>query len=287
MLMTTKPEIDFHNLPWPAGTITHAIFDIDGTLTDESSIVTDATIDALRHLDAAGVPITLATGRILNGGANLVKRAGIHAWVIAAGGGVVWNGKDIVSTHYMPTEQVEAVSALAERTGLVPFYFDELDFYADREALAATGTLEVNENASEGRGMRSLEGLDRNKLTKISLAASDPAQVDQLLPEILDQFPDTVQSHSNFVDIPVTGVTKWEGIEKSLVARGLTADTGLGVGDSDNDIAWLREIGYPIAAPLASAGVLGVCKWQLPNVEDSVARLIEAKISRDHDDDRA
>ena len=285
--MTTKPEIDFHNLPWPAGTITHAIFDIDGTLTDESSIVTDATIDALRHLDAAGVPITLATGRILNGGANLVKRAGIHAWVIAAGGGVVWNGNDIVSTHYMPTEQVEAVSALAERTGLVPFYFDELDFYADREALAATGTLEVNENASEGRGMRSLEGLDRNKLTKISLAASDPAQVDQLLPEILDQFPDTVQSHSNFVDIPVTGVTKWEGIEKSLVARGLTADTGLGVGDSDNDIAWLREIGYPIAAPLASAGVLGVCKWQLPNVEDSVARLIEAKISRDHDDDRA
>ena len=287
MLMTTKPEIDFHNLPWPAGTITHAIFDIDGTLTDESSIVTDATIDALRHLDAAGVPITLATGRILNGGANLVKRAGIHAWVIAAGGGVVWNGNDIVSTHYMPTEQVEAVSALAERTGLVPFYFDELDFYADREALAATGTLEVNENASEGRGMRSLEGLDRNKLTKISLAASDPAQVDQLLPEILDQFPDTVQSHSNFVDIPVTGVTKWEGIEKSLVARGLTADTGLGVGDSDNDIAWLKEIGYPIAAPIASAGVLGVCTWQLPNVENSVARLIEAKISRDHDDDRA
>ena len=285
--MTTKPEIDFHNLPWPAGTITHAIFDIDGTLTDESSIVTDATIDALRHLDAAGVPITLATGRILNGGANLVKRAGIHAWVIAAGGGVVWNGNDIVSTHYMPTEQVEAVSALAERTGLVPFYFDELDFYADREALAATGTLEVNENASEGRGMRSLEGLDRNKLTKISLAASDPAQVDQLLPEILDQFPDTVQSHSNFVDIPVTGVTKWEGIEKSLVARGLTADTGLGVGDSDNDIAWLKEIGYPIAAPIASAGVLGVCTWQLPNVENSVARLIEAKISRDHDDDRA
>ncbi|NLW13831.1 MAG: HAD family phosphatase [Trueperella sp.] len=285
--MTTKPEIDFHNLPWPAGTITHAIFDIDGTLTDESSIVTDATIDALRHLDAAGVPITLATGRILNGGANLVKRAGIHAWVIAAGGGVVWNGNDIVSTHYMPTEQVEAVSALAERTGLVPFYFDELDFYADREALAATGTLEVNENASEGRGMRSLEGLDRNKLTKISLAASDPAQVDQLLPEILDQFPDTVQSHSNFVDIPVTGVTKWEGIEKSLVARGLTADTGLGVGDSDNDIAWLKEIGYPIAAPIASAGVLGVCTWQLPNIENSVARLIEAKISRDHDDDRA
>lgn len=282
--MTTKREIDFQNLPWPSGTITHAIFDIDGTLTDERSIVSDATIDALRHLDAAGVPIILATGRILNGGANLVRRAGIHAWVIAAGGGVVWNGKNIVSTHYMEREQVDAITALAERTGLVPFYFDEQDFFADLEALAATGTLEVNENAAEGRGMRSLDDLNTNKLTKISLAASDPVQIDELLPEILEEFPETVQSHANFVDIPVRGVTKWEGIEKALRALGLKADTAMGVGDSDNDIAWLKNIGYPIAAPVASQGVLAVCKWQLPNVEDSVARLIEAKMTRDHDD---
>ncbi|MDP9805683.1 HAD superfamily hydrolase (TIGR01484 family) [Trueperella bonasi] len=283
--MNTKPEIDFANLPWPVGTITHAIFDIDGTLTDESSLVSDATIAALRHLDAAGVPITLATGRILHGGANLVERAGIHAWVIAAGGGVVWNGKDIVSTHYMEREQYDAVSQLAARTGLVPFYFDELDFYADLEALAATGTLEVNENASEGRGMRPLEDLDTTKLTKISLAAQDPAQVAELLPEIVEQFPGTVQSHANFVDIPVTGVTKWEGIEKALAVRGLKPETAMGVGDSDNDIAWLKEIGYPIAAPIASAGVLHVCRWQLPKVEDSVARLIEAKLARDNDGD--
>lgn len=276
-----KPKIDFSNLPWSAGTITHAIFDIDGTLTDETSIVSTNTIEALRHLDAAGVPIILATGRILNGGANLVKKAGIHAWVIAAGGGVVWNGKHIVSTHYMPLEQVEAVGELAERTQLVPFYFDEQDMFADREALAATGTLKVNENANEGRPVRPLGDLDTSKITKISLAADRPDRVAELMPDISAQFPDTVQSHANFIDIPVAGVTKWEGIDKALKARGLQANRAMGVGDSDNDIAWLSQIGYPIAAPLASPGVLEVCRWQLPDVKDSVAQLIEAKLARD------
>ncbi|QOQ38596.1 HAD hydrolase family protein [Trueperella pecoris] len=276
----TIPLIDFAQLPWPRGLIKHAVFDIDGTLTDEHSVTSDVTIDALRRLDAAGLPITLATGRLLHGGANLVRRAGIHAWVIAAGGGVIWNGKDIVAARYMEPGQVEAISEFAERFGLVPFYFDEEEVYTDRVAMADTGMLRINENAGEGRPMLDLGGFDVSHATKVSLAAATGEEIDAVIDEVMAAFPETVRSHANFLDISAPGVTKWEGIERALAVRGLRAEDGLGVGDSDNDVAWLKRVGMPVAAPVASPAVRDTCRFALPQVNDAVARLIDAELAR-------
>lgn len=273
-------EIDFTHLPWPHGSIKHAIFDIDGTLTDKNSKTSEHTIDALRRLDAAGIPITLATGRLLNGGAHLVRRAGIHAWVIAAGGGVVWNGKDIVAAHYMERSMVDAITRMAKRLRLVPFYFDEEDSYVDRAAMEATGMLTLNETASEGRAMLDESLLDPDHTTKVSLAAATGEEIDAVMDEIVAELPQTVRSHANFLDISAPGVTKWEGIERALAVRGLRAEQALGVGDSDNDIAWLKNIGFPVAAPMASPGVRNTCRWVLPQVDDAVAGLIAAELAR-------
>ncbi|AJC70535.1 HAD-IIB family hydrolase [Trueperella pyogenes] len=278
--MTTL--IDFARLPWPQGTIKHAVFDIDGTLTDAHSLTSEATIDALRRLDAAGVPITLATGRLLHGGANLVRRAGIHAWVIAAGGGVVWNGKDIVAAHYMDADYVEAITALAIRLRLVPFYFDEEEVYTDRAAMDETGMLRINENAGEGKPMLDLAHFNIARATKVSLAAATGEEIDAVLDQVVAAFPETVRSHANFLDISAPGVTKWEGIERALAVRGLRPEDGLGVGDSDNDVAWLTRIGLPVAAPIASPAVLATCRFALPQVNDAVAQLIDAELARPH-----
>lgn len=279
------PVLDFDNLPWPRGALKHAVFDIDGTLTDEHSITSDVTIAALRALDDAGVPIALATGRLLNGGANLVRRAGIHAWVIAAGGGVVWNGKDIVSAHYLDVEEVEQVTAMAHGNGLVPFYFDEERIYADRAALDAMGMLEINENASEGQPVLDLDQFTPAHATKVSLAAATPDHMDDVIGAFTKRFPTTTRSHANFLDIVAPGVTKWEGIERALAVRGLRAEDGLGVGDSENDVAWLSRIGYPVAAALASPEALETCRWRLPKVDDAVARLLQAEVARRAKDD--
>lgn len=274
------PVLDLANLPWSPTAIKHAIFDIDGTLTDEHSVTSEATIAALRALDDAGVPITLATGRLLNGGANLVRRAGIYAWVIAAGGGVVWNGKDIVAAHYMDTDLVDQITDFAHDHDLVPFYFDESEMYTDRAAMAATGMLQVNENASEGKPILDLEQFDPARTTKISFAAANAEEIDAVLEPIRARFPGAVRSHANFLDIPATGTTKWEGIERALGVRGLRAEDALGVGDSENDVAWLGHVGYPVAAPISDPAVLETCKWRLPQVDDAVAKLIRAELAR-------
>ncbi|MGJ9661583.1 HAD family hydrolase, partial [Actinotignum sp. GS-2025b] len=78
---------------------TNVLFDVDGTLTDASSRVLPENIRALQQLHAAGIPITLATGRIIAGAADILTEAGVPGWVVAEGGSIVWDGHAVVRRH--------------------------------------------------------------------------------------------------------------------------------------------------------------------------------------------
>ncbi|MDO5025047.1 MAG: HAD family hydrolase [Trueperella sp.] len=274
MTANNTPTLDLTALPAEVMDIDHAVFDIDGTLTGADSATSDETVAALRRLDDAGIPVTLATGRILNGGANLARRAGIHAWVIAAGGGVVWDGENIVDAHHMPRAEVEALTEFGRDWQLMPFYFGEVDVFAHGDLLDEGG-VRILQTASEGQDFKEVAEMDWDKVTKVSYAG--PAErVDKAMVELVKKFPQAVRSHDKFIDVPLQGITKWQGIATALWQRELAPRTALGVGDSENDISWLTQIGMPIAAPLATPDVLAVCRYRLPEMTDSVAALIDA-----------
>lgn len=274
MTVNNTPTLDFVALPPEFASITHAVFDIDGTLTDANSVTSDETVAALRRFDDAGIPVTLATGRVLNGGANLARRAGIHAWVIAAGGGVVWDGENIVDAHYMPRAEVEALTKFGQEWKLMPFYFGDLQVFAYGDLLDDDG-VRILKTASEGQAFTDVAEMDWDKITKVSYAG--PAErVESAMVELVKEFPQAVRAHDMFIDVPLQGITKWQGIATALQHRGLASNTALGVGDSENDISWLTQIGVPVAAPLATSDVLEVCHYRLPEVTDSVAALIDA-----------
>lgn len=272
--MKKSPQlIDFGNLPFPARP-THAVFDVDGTLTDHNSVTSARTLGALRRLSEAGIPVMVATGRILSGGLSILERAGINGWVVAGAGSVVHNGHQIVHTHYLPPELIHEALTACRTYNLVPYFYIADDIIVDKNARFIPDLLE---NANEGLPLihADLHEIDWSQVAKFTFSA-EKELLDDVLPILQAQFPELVRGHDLFLDLPVPGISKWNGIAEALDDQGLDAATGIGIGDSGNDVPWLPNIGYPIAAPHSTPDVLEVCDWILPNVEDPVAQLIEA-----------
>lgn len=284
-MKSETPVLDLDNLPWPADQPKHFVFDVDGTLTDEHSITHQPTVDALQAAHAAGYPITVATGRLLQAGVRLLERAGIEGWVIANCGSIVWDGQSIVHEYPMPTEQLERFIELGRSIGVVPavYFLDDIvmdmgDFDIDAGDM---NLLNVALNANEGRPIRQLdlETADLRHATKVQFGG-DSRILDQHQERILEEFPEAVRGHAFALELTPDGITKWTGIEATLKDRGLTAEGALGVGDSGNDVPWLPEVGISVAAPHSTPDVIDVCDVVLPNIDFPVAQLINAIVRR-------
>ena len=279
MTTTATPVLDYSNLPWPQDQPEHFVFDVDGTLTDHHSVTHPPTLDALRALRDAGYPITVATGRLFHAGARLLERAGVEGWVVANCGSVVWNGSEVVEEYTIPVETVESFIELGRSLGMIPAVYYVDDIYTDPVDTVDLPVATLN--ANEGRPIRvaDLDSLDLEHVTKVQFGADIPV-IEKYQPLIAEQFPGVVRGHPYFLELPPTGIPKWEGIETALSHQGLSADRGLGAGDSGNDTPWLPKMGISVAAPDSPAEVKNVVDAVLPPVEFPVATLINAILRR-------
>lgn len=95
--------------------------DIDGTLTDENKRLDLGAVEALRDLEAAGIPVVLCTGNTRPIAYGLWRFIGLSGPMVCENGGVVWFGDDDVMLRANGREAKEACSWLAERVhGLDP-----------------------------------------------------------------------------------------------------------------------------------------------------------------------
>lgn len=285
MKTQATPVLNLDELPWPSDQPEHFIFDVDGTLTDEKSVTHQPTVEALKAAHEAGYPITVATGRLLQAGISLLDRAGIDGWVIANCGSVVWDGNSVVHEYPMPTEQLERFIELGREAGVVPavYFIDEIimdkgNFNIDN---GQHNLLDVAVNANEGKPIQQvdLETIDLSHATKIQFGG-DATILDQIQDRVIEEFPEAVRGHAYALEITPDGIDKWTGISAALKDRGLSASTGLGVGDSGNDVPWLPKVGISIAAPHSTPDVIAVTDYVLPDIDFPVANLINAIVRR-------
>ncbi|MDE1655577.1 HAD family hydrolase [Actinotignum sanguinis] len=254
---------------------TNVLFDVDGTLTDASSRVLPENIRALQQLHAAGIPITLATGRIIAGAADILAEAGVPGWVVAEGGSIVWDGHTVVRRHPLGAAAYARAVRFAEEHRLGMVVNGEEGVVV--QSFGAPLFEDVICNASAGREplRGDVAALAADTITKLSFSGTE-TQLDRLQELWQAAFPGAVRGHAHFVDVVAPGVTKWEGIELALGARGLEAEHTLGVGDSANDIPWMREIALSYAMPQASAETQAAARWILPAGPAPVADLVAA-----------
>ena len=84
-------------LPWfmewlPDGwTPKVVVIDIDGTITDEKKFLSTSAVQALRRLEANGIPVVLATGNVRPVAYGLWRFIGLSGPMCCENGGVLWH----------------------------------------------------------------------------------------------------------------------------------------------------------------------------------------------------
>lgn len=253
-------------------TISLAAFDIDGTLAGGDSRVSDRTIRALSRLGQV-MPVAIVTGRVREAGESILRRAGISGHVIGCNGADVRVG-DKIQLHAMEEDLVRRVREyVATRPGLTMAMLGETDIVIESEGQAFDDITATNDGVPPRIG--SLLGLPEEARLK-AMVHIPPERMDTERELVRATFPQAVQTLPNFVEVARPDIDKWMGLSELLEMLNIAPSEVLGIGDSENDIAWLAKIGHPIAPISAYESVKALCSRHIGHhAEEGVAEFLE------------
>lgn len=256
------------------------VFDVDGTLTNASHEVPEATRSAVERLRAAGVRMMIATGRRYRDALPVARQLGIDVPLVSASGALVKRPSDhltLARATFAPGVLPAILRLIGERGHEAILYSDSyaegFDFHCRSLADATVGP------EAFGGGLR--EYLGRNRLladVRPELHESPPdgvfagfvmgpqaemaaleAGLDAALPGRLSLHTIKSPRYRDWMcEIAPAGVTKWSGVMSVATAWGIAADEICAVGDDVNDIPMIRAAGIGVAMGNARPEVMAV-----------------------------
>ena len=259
--------------------------DVDGTLLTSRGELTKETERAIRAAREKGVKVVLSTGRSVQEAVWLTGLAGCDDRAVCLGGAAVADMAD--GRHLrrwdIPDSLAAAVLDILRGKPLACMVFagevNLLDTYSARsyrETYPFPAYLDtVVETQDVSRWLRE----HRQPLTKIH-AEGAPEQFPPLL-ERLGELPGltlTSSGRDNF-EVLAHGVDKGKALCLLGEEWGISPEEIAAIGDSDNDLAMLRAVGFPVAMGNAPDGVKAVCAMVTDsNDGDGAAKAIHRLI---------
>ena len=232
----------------PDGWIPKAIaVDIDGTLTDEDKVLHTGAIQALRRLEAAGIPVILCTGNVRAITYGLWRFINLSGVMVCENGGVVWHPDS---------------KPLIRADG--------------REAKDAAKWLSTQ-----------IEGLDAQGITTNAWRESEWClKSDEDLSAICDRLGNSQWSHLSVVrtgfaiHLMEPWINKGEGLKIALEMMNISPRDVLAIGDAPNDISMFELVRHSIAVGGSFSALKEVASIasDLPNgatIEPVINEIIE------------
>ena len=259
-------------------TLRLVISDVDGTLVNKAKQLTDATVAAVKRLEAAGIPFSLISARPPSGIAALVTTLGIHGPVAAFNGGtIIAPDGSIVERHKLDAEVVARSFAIAEGSGATPWLFAGGRWYARDLA---------NPHVPHERIASGQEPILQDDMTafygdadKLSWVSDDHALLDQLQEKMRARDADRAtiaKSQAYYLDLTDTRANKGDGIAALARAMGVELADVAVLGDMTNDLPMFARAGTAIAMGQAPAEVRAAARHtSTSNDDDGVAHAID------------
>lgn len=235
-------------------------FDIDGTILDSKSRLTESSKIALSKLDDAGIKVVLASGRVFSSVRHNQSIAGISGPIVATNGSVIsLDGENIYKTYPLTESNLRDLYNFSVEYKLDFHFYDEKNYYTNRLNLDKINHLKINNDYGMNYQANLIYSndpvnylLDQGKEAfKFQISGFDKkefskeAMVDILEKEFGENLYITSSSQSQ-IEIGNRNATKRSSIEEICKMLGIYNNEVAAIGDAYNDIPMVRgaEIGF-------------------------------------------
>ena len=254
------------------------ISDVDGTLVGKDKSLSQATVDAVKRLRAAGVVFTLISARPLSGVMEIVRRLGLDVPVGAYNGGTIARPDGTVVS-------AERLDEGAAREALEMFDLDWVTTWVFADGLWHTKTTDTPHNSSEivtaaqqPTVVESFSGLtDRiDKIVAVSDEEPRLAELETTTQAALGEHATVARSQVYYLDVTAPKANKGHGVTALARAIGVPLAHVAVIGDGQNDVYMFKVAGLSIAVDNASDEVKKAADHvTASNVDDGVAKAID------------
>jgi hydroxymethylpyrimidine pyrophosphatase-like HAD family hydrolase len=258
--------------------------DVDGTLLDPTSRISERTRAAVHRVVAAGVPFVLVTGRPPRWIPPIVEQLGHAGHAVCANGAVLYDAAADCVSYSAPLEPLQlrdaanvVVTALpgAKLAVELPTGRAMLDGFDDfRAEPGYTHPWPDAESVPAPRdvllGRPAIKLLVRQPGARSDVMA---AAVREILGARLDV---TFSTGHGLIEISAPGVTKGTGLARLAGELGIAPADVVALGDMPNDLPMLQWAGYGVAMANAHPAVLDAAdEITALNSEDGLALVLE------------
>jgi len=220
------------------------VLDVDGTIAGPDHRITPRTQAAMAGIERLGVPVVLATGRSRANVLDVAATVGLRTPGVSCNGAVVTDpgsGNDL-RVQTMDPEDATALRRVHEETGAAFTWWTARDITATterlRDVLVALGDPDVQVAAAPEHMP---DGVVK------AMIHGTPAEMDAAQPAITRLTPRATRSMDVFWELSDPEATKWSGISFVFDLLDVDPARAVGLGDGENDVVWMREIGLPVA----------------------------------------
>lgn len=258
--------------------------DLDDTLLNEKSEVSEANKKAIQEAVARGVIVTIATGRMFESAQKIARQIGLDVPLIAYNGALVQSAisKEVLMKQCVDEDAARAVLELFREKGWYiqlyrndTLYVDtKTDDTRDYEKRVKTTAIEIGEELYR----------DPIGILKM-LAVNDADKLDYVEEVVQSTFRGKIfapRSRPRLLEIVNAKVNKGEALRLVAERFSVNREEVMAIGDSNNDVAMIEYAGLGVAMGNASPRVKEVAQIvTASNEEDGVAKAIEKYILAD------
>lgn len=251
-------------------------FDIDGTLfSSQIGYVTDRVKRAVRSAQDKGYLCFIATGRTYGFIPQEIRSMGFDGYVCANGSFLLYHDQ-VLYCHYIPEEDVRSLYLHLKRKNL------ECDLQGERNtAIDRDNKKLIQYFADSGIPSQSIiheYDLEERMKHTIKMEVWLPSQ--RWIPYILeyeDRFIYELHAPTHHVEFFNRGITKADGVLKTMELLEIPVENSYSFGDAENDIPVAKVVGHPIAMGNAVDALKECAQDICPSIEeDGVAVYLEA-----------
>ncbi len=268
-------------------TIKLVALDLDGTTLNNDRVISERTRKAFSEADARGVNIVIATGRPFSALPKDVFEIDAIRYVLTSNGASITDlreNRTFYENCLSPAAVENAVALLRTHPYIIEcfikgtayiekWYYEQVE--RTHESFKSVSYILETRNPIDGIYDFMLE--NKNHIENINVNFEDVSEKPAMKEKLL-RLPETTITSSFPHNLEIGGATTSKAQALSEMGRllGITAGEMMAAGDSPNDIAMLKAVGFPVAVGNAEDEVKAAARYVAPpNYEDGVAEAIE------------